>query len=493
MNGWLPVLVVLSSAIPGAVIFLLEHHPRARAALNLAGALLKVLLIGLMLRLVAEGNQLEARYELIAGFDFVLRADALGLLFVTLSGVLWLVTTVYAIGYLGDRHQARFFGFFSLCVSASTGIALAGTPLTFLLFYESLTLSTYPLVVHEGTPEALAAGRKYLVYTLAGGALLLLAVWWVHALAGPFEFTQKGVLRALGEHPQVPWLFAVFMVALGVKTALVPLHGWLPSAMVAPAPVSALLHAVAVVKAGAFGIIRVVYEVFGIEYSAQRDLLLPLGIVAAFTIVYGSIQALAQDDLKKRLAYSTISQLSYIVIGVALVSPLATLAALVHVVHQGIMKITMFFCAGILDHELGVHEVSELGGSGRRLPLTMAAFTVAALAMIGLPPMAGFITKWYLAIGSVDAGASWVMVILLVSTALNAAYFLPIVQAAWFRQRHEPWPKETPPSGRLETNPWLLWPPLFTAALTIVVGLFAATAYSVQAWAEVIVLREYLP
>jgi multicomponent Na+:H+ antiporter subunit D len=497
MNGgaWLPWLVLASSLVTGLLIFsLAEERHRLRSSLNLAGALLKLGLVAIMLQGVYAGQEYEARYTLLPGIDFVLRADALAMLLVTLSAVLWLFTTIYAIGYLeGSPHRSRFFGFFSLCVTATMGIALAGNLFTFFLFYELLTLSTYPLVVHRGTDPALRAGKLYLGYTLTGGAVLLVGIVWLHGLAGNVEFTHGGALADLDPalHGELIIIFALLITGLGVKAALVPLHGWLPIAMVAPAPVSALLHAVAVVKAGAFGIVRVVYEVYGIEFAADLDLLLPLAVVASVTIVYGSIRALSQNDLKKRLAYSTVSQVSYIVLGTSLFGPLGTIGGLAHLVHQGIMKITLFFCAGNLAETLHIHRISEMNGVGRRMPWTMVAFTIAAFGMIGIPPMAGFISKWYLGLGALNAGMDWVLLVLVASTLLNAAYFLPILHAAWFRPQQGNWPREAP-RGRLETRAWLLLPPLVTAALTLAAGLFAATTVSPLEWAQLITLREYI-
>lgn len=492
----IPALIVLSSAIPGVLIFILAEDSRtARITLNLSGAILKLLLIAYLFHGVSQGRTFDLRFALMPGYDFVLQANALALLFVSLSAVLWLLTTIYAIGYLeGSPNLSRFFGFFSLCVSATTGIALAANPLTFLIFYETLTLATYPLVVHHGDRESLAAGRTYLVYTLAGGAVVFLATMWLHSLAGPLAFTQGGALRATGAtaHPdQLVAIFALFIAGFGVKTGLVPLHSWLPAAMVAPAPVSALLHAVAVVKAGAFGIMRVTYEVFGIELADDLGVLIPLSIVACVTIIYGSLRALAQDDLKKRLAYSTVSQVSYIVLGISLFGPLGTIGGLAHLVHQGIMKITLFFCAGSFAETLGVKKVSQMNGIGRRMPLTMIAFTITALGMIGIPPLVGFISKWYLGLGAVTALQPWVLAVLMASTLLNAAYFLPIIHVAWFRERTEPWPVDHGTPG-VDGSWWLLAPPLVTAALTIILGLLAEMPFSVQTWAQLIVRREYL-
>ncbi len=492
----LPLLVVASSLIPGCVIFVLREEQKAtRTILNLAGAVLKLVFVGMMLWGVSQDHVYEVRYPLIRGIDFALHADPFSLLFVSLSAVLWFFTTIYAIGYLeGSPNRGRFFGFFSICVSATAGIALSANLLTFLIFYELLTLTTYPLVVHRGTPAAIRGGRIYLAYTISGGAVLLLAIVWLQSIVGPIEFTEGGMLAQAGleHHDACRWIFALLIAGFGVKAALVPLHGWLPEAMIAPAPVSALLHAVAVVKAGAFGIVRVVYDVYGVEFCSQLGVATPLAVVASITILYGSLRAVYQDDLKRRLAFSTVSQVAYILLGTAVVGPLATTGGIVHLVHQGLMKITLFFAAGNLAETLGIHKISQLNGVARRMPWTMLAFTVAAFGMIGVPPMAGFVTKWYLGRGAIEANQPWVIAVLVGSTVLNAIYFLPILAAAWFRQPDGPWTQD-PQRGRFETRLSLLVPPLVTAAFTVLVGLLAGAPFSPLDWAQFIVSREYRP
>jgi multicomponent Na+:H+ antiporter subunit D len=494
LSSSLPALILLSSLIPGILIFFLSEERHAlRTTLNMFGATIKLVLVAILIQGVFEGEEFESRFNLLPGLDLVLHADALSVLFVALSTILWFVTTIYAIGYLENSpHRSRFFGFFSLCVSATIGIAMSGNLLTFLIFYEVLTLATYPLVVHRGTPEALRAGRVYLFYTMTGGVVLLAGVAWLRVLAGPLDFTETGILadRTDIDPEKLKIIFFMLIAGLGVKAALVPLHGWLPKAMVAPAPVSSLLHAVAVVKAGAFGIIRVVYDVYGVEFAADLGVLFPLATLAAFTIIYGSVRALFQDELKKRLAYSTISQVSYIALGVATVGPIATIGGIVHLVHQGVMKITLFFCAGNFAETLGIHNISEMHGVGRRMPWTMAAFTIGALGMIGIPPIAGFISKWYLATGAVEVNQYWILAVLLGSSLLNAAYFLPILYVAWFKSQQQPWPHEHIKS-RYETSLALLIPPLFTAVAALLIGLFAAAPFSPLDWAQLIALREY--
>jgi multicomponent Na+:H+ antiporter subunit D len=490
---WIPLLTIASSLLTGLTIFCLaEHRVRLRTTLNLAGALIKLALVCWMLKGVYHGQHYEVRMALLPDLELVLLVDTLSLLFITLSAVLWVMTTVYAIGYLeGSPHRGRFFGFFSLCVTATAGVALSGNLITFLLFYELLTLVTYPLIVHRGTEVARRAGRSYLTYTIFGGALLLVGTVWLYTLTGTLDFATQGVLDGLGEEyrPALIVIFALLITGLGVKATLVPLHGWLPRAMVAPAPVSALLHAVAVVKAGAFGIVRVVYNVFGVEFSADLGVMGPLAWWAAITILYGSLRAMFQDDLKSRLAFSTVSQVSYITLGIAIAGPVATIGGLVHLVHQGFMKITLFFCAGNLAETLGVHKVSDMNGVGRRMPWTMAAFTVGAFGLIGVPPIAGFISKWYLALGALDAGQDWVIFVLVGSSLLNAAYFLPILHAAWFREPPAVWPNEHN-FCRKETAWALLLPPLVMAAMSLGAGLLASMSFSPLGWVKIIATRD---
>lgn len=493
-HEWLPVIVLASSLVPGLIIFCLpERSQRTRTTLNLTGVLLKLGLVMFMVWSVQQGQQFETRLPLLPGLDFVLRADALSMFFALLSAVLWLATTIYAIGYLEDSpHRSRFFGFFSLCVTATLGVALAGNLVTFLLFYELLTLATYPLVVHRGTKVSLRAGRIYLAYTVAGGALLMVGVAWLYGLAGDLEFATQGFLADFVEGHQTALvvIFTLLIAGLAVKAALVPLHGWLPQAMVAPAPVSALLHAVAVVKAGAFGIIRVVHDVYGIDVATQLGLMGPLAALAAITIIYGSLKALSQNDLKRRLAFSTVSQVSYITLGIAIAGPVATMGGIVHLVHQGLMKITLFFCAGNLAETLGIHKISEMRGAGRRMPWTMAAFTLGAFGMIGVPPVAGFFSKWFMASGALDMGQPWVLGVILVSSALNAAYFLPVIWAAWFQDPPENWPTERS-FGRFETSLMLLLPALSTALMALGVGLLASMPFSPMEWARFIASLEF--
>ncbi|MFN3820296.1 complex I subunit 5 family protein [Blastomonas sp.] len=490
MSALLPVLILLTSLIPAAMTFFLaQDSNRLRIALNLGGAVLKLALIVFMLAEVAKGTIYETRLEFTPGLYLLLRVDALSLLFVSLSAFLWLLTTIYAIAYLREGPDlSRFFGFFSLCVAATTGIALSGTLISFFIFFELLTLSTWPLVVHKQNAESIAAGRSYLSYALPSGAMLLVAIVWLESAVGPVEFANAVDLERLDRTSQ-QIIFALFIAGLGAKAALIPLHGWLPAAMAAPAPVSALLHAVAVVKAGAFGVMRVVLDVYGLERMADLGLAVPLSVLAALTILWGSARALQQDEIKKRLAFSTVSQVSYIILGIALATPFAVIGGLVHLVHQGLMKITLFFCAGIFDERADIRRIDQLDGIGARMPWTSTCFSVGAIGMIGLPPTAGFVTKIYLGIGAVQADAIWVLAVLGASTLLNAAYFLPMLYRIWFLQPIA----ATAEGDRPTERPLgLIAPAVLTAFASVAVGLLAASAISPLSWATLIAERQYL-
>jgi multicomponent Na+:H+ antiporter subunit D len=490
MSALLPVLTLLTSLLPAFIsFFLAQESHRLRTLLNLGGALLKVGLIAFMLVEVTKGAIYETRVEFVPGLYLLLRVDALSLLFVSLSAFLWLLTTIYAIAYLGNKpHLSRFFGFFSLCVAATTGIALSGTLISFFIFFELLTLSTWPLVVHKQDVRSIAAGRSYLAFALPASAVLLIAIVWLESAVGPVEFARPADLRKLDD-TSLRIIFALFIAGLGAKAALVPLHGWLPAAMAAPAPVSALLHAVAVVKAGAFGVMRIVLDVFGLNLMAALGLALPLAVLASVTILWGSARALQQTGIKKRLAFSTVSQVSYIVLGIALAAPFAVIGGLAHLVHQGLMKITLFFCAGIFDEQAGITEIEQLDGVGARMPWTSLCFSLGAVGMIGLPPTAGFVTKIYLGIGAVQAAQPWVLGVLAASTLLNAAYFLPVVYRIWF---YPPGAAITTGDGPVEPPLGLIAPAVITAVASVAVGLLAAAAFSPLGWATLIAERVYL-
>ena len=373
--------------------------------------------------------------ELVPGVDIAFRVEPLGMLFAALASGLWIVNSIYSIGYMrGNReaHQTRFYVFFAIALAATMGIAFADNLVTLFLFYELLTLSTYPLVSHKGDAGAVRSARTYLGILLTTSiGLLLPAIVWTYVVAGTGTFVPGGILAGKLEGPTVGLLLGLFVFGIG-KAAVMPVHRWLPAAMVAPTPVSALLHAVAVVKAGVFTITKVIVYVFGIDFlsaAPSGDWLLAM---AAFTIIAASVVALRQQNLKRLLAYSTIAQLSYVVMAAAILKPLAVNGAAVHMVAHAFGKITLFFAAGAIYTASTKTEIHQLRGIGRRMPWTMTAFTIGALGMIGVPPTGGFVSKWYILAGALQAENTIALVTIILSTALNAAYFLPIIYLAWF-------------------------------------------------------------
>ena len=390
--------------------------------------------------------------EVLPGIDIAFRVEPLGMLFAALASGLWIVNSIYSIGYMrgnAEKKQTRFYVMFAVSLAATMGIAFAGNLFTLFLCYEALTLSTYPLVSHKGDEKTVRSARVYLGLLLATSiGLFLPAIIWTYAVAGTGDFVLGGILAGKLEGPAVGLLLALCVFGIG-KAAVMPVHRWLPAAMVAPTPVSALLHAVAVVKAGVFTVTKVIVYIFGVENlfnTPGSDWLL---YAAAFTIIAASVVALRQTNLKRLLAYSTVAQLSYVVMAAAILKPLAEIGAAIHIVAHAFGKITLFFAAGAIYTAAKKTEVWQLRGIGWRMPITMTAFTIGAISMIGVPPTAGFVSKWYILAGAFEADNYVAIMTIIASTALNAAYFLPIIYMAWFEREAEapirphgeaPWP-----------------------------------------------------
>ncbi len=481
----LPLAAVLVSAVAMVLIIASYRYPNVREGWSVLAALAKFGIVLSMLPGVMDGTVYywslseSLGVEFLAGIDFVLRADPLGMLFAMLDSFLWIFTSFYAAGYMRglDEHaQTRFFASFAASLSTAIGIAFAGNLVTIFLFYELLSLVTYPLVAHNEDDEARIAGRKYLTYTFFGGGVFLLAgtvmTYWLTQQAGdPTVAFEAGGIEALATAAQAdPAIaqaaFYLLIAGFGVKAAVMPLHSWLADAMVAPTPVSGLLHAVAVVKSGAFGVARVILEVFGpglihdlplsVPGIGEVGLNVPVAILAAFTLTAASIIAMRKDHLKRRLAFSTTAQLSYIVLGLSMLHPYAILGALFHIPAHAFGKLTLFFCAGAVHVETHTDYVSEMAGIGKRMPLTMSAFAIGAAGMAGMPLIAGFVSKFYMLIGSGSVGGGyWIFAsALIVSGILNIAYLWPVVYTAFFESedRHDAKPLlEFPPGGKRES------------------------------------------
>jgi multicomponent Na+:H+ antiporter subunit D len=390
---------------------------------------------GLLPELMAGGRPSLHLTEVIPGISIAFRVEPLGMLFAALASLLWIVNSIYSIGYMRgnkESNQTRFYIFFAVAISAVMGIAFADNLFTLFLFYEILTLSTYPLVSHKGDAKTVKSARIYLGILLTTSiGLLLPAVIWTYFVAGTGTFTTGGILDGKLDGPAVGLLLGLFVFGVG-KAAVMPMHKWLPAAMVAPTPVSALLHAVAVVKAGVFTITKVIVYIFGIDFLFTEPSGGWLLYVTAFTVIAASVVALKQTNIKRMLAYSTIGQLSFILMAAATLKPMAEIGAAVHMVAHAFGKITLFFAAGAIYTASKKTEIFQLRGIGHRMPWTMTAFTIGALSMIGVPPTGGFISKWYILGGALQADNYVAVATIVLSTALNAAYFLPIIYLAWF-------------------------------------------------------------
>ena len=432
-------MLLLAPGIPlvGALLVALsDRYPNLREAITLTTSGMLFWLILSFLPATSDGPALGVVVaEPLPGLTLALATEPLGLLFAVIASFLWILTSIYSIGYMRGHHetnQTRFYVFFAVAISATMGLAMSANMLTLFVFYEILTLSTYPLVTHAQTPEAKRAGRIYLGILLTTSiGFQLFAIIWTWALAGTLDFTPKGILAGTASPTVLSLLFLLYVFGIG-KAALMPFHRWLPAAMVAPTPVSALLHAVAVVKAGVFTILKVSVYIFGFDLMLELDSRQWLLYTAGATILLASAVALTKDNLKARLAYSTISQLSYVIIGGLLANTWGLLGGGLHLAMHAFGKITLFFCAGAILVASHKTEISQMDGLGRTMPITMGAFLIGSLSVIGLPPFGGMWSKWFLALGTVEASQRFLLMVLMLSTLLNVAYLLPISIRAFF-------------------------------------------------------------
>jgi multicomponent Na+:H+ antiporter subunit D len=470
------LLVAVAAPLIGAVLVMLTgSRPNLREACSFAAATITFGTVASLAPAVLAGKRFVLHlFTLLPGVSLTLRADSFSMVFALVASFLWIVTVLYTIGYmrgLGEHAQTRFSVCFALALFGAIGCAFADNLFTLYLFYEIVSITTYPLVAHHQDREGYEGGRKYLVY-LTGTAkgLVLPAMILTYVMCGTLDFSaniHSGIFPSDASRLMVTITYACLILGFA-KNGLMPFHNWLPGAMVAPTPVSALLHAVAVVKVGVFSTTRVMLYLFGVDTMSALNLGIPTAWFVSFTILAASLVALSKDNLKARLAYSTVSQLSYIILGVALLTPSGIEGGIVHIVNHAFAKITLFFCAGAIFVASRKKNISEMKGLGRAMPWTFGAFAVATLSMIGVPPAAGFITKWYLLVGALDANQVGIVVVLLVSTVLNAAYFAPVVYHAYFSVPNS---GVVDPSVR-EASPALLIPLLFTAFLSLAAGIY---------------------
>ena len=468
-DSFSPLLAVLIPVIAAILIVISSRRPNIRESWTIIAAVSMCSLIFSMLPDVLAGRYPEiSLLSLSPGISLALRVDTVGMIFGLLASFLWIITSFYSIGYMrseSSHKQTRYYSAFALCLASTIGIAFSANLLTFILFYEVLTLVTYPLVIHKETPQAISAGHKYLAYLLTGGVMLIAATALTYYYAGTLDFQPGGFLSDVTGMPNLILLFTLFLIGFGMKSALIPFHGWLPSAMVAPSPVSGLLHAVAVVKSGVFGFVRVIGFIFGPALFHNIGVWQVLSVMAAITIIVSSLLALKQENIKRRLAYSTIGHLSYILLGISLLSSSAWIGGLMHLMNHAVLKITLFLCAGALYSKAHCENISDVDGISKQMPITMAAFTMCSIGLVGLPPFNGFISKWFLGQGALEADVWIYLGLLLLSGLLNAAYFFPIIKRAYFikSDKHVKF---------AEASPFMVIPLVITAALALFLGLF---------------------
>ena len=458
-------IAIIVPLVGALLIVLAGRWPNLRETVTLVTA---VTLFGVVLRVLWSLTRDEiieiTVLEMLPGLSIALHTEPLSILFAAVASGLWVVTSVYSIGYMrgnNEQHQTRFYACFAIALSAAMGVAFSANLLTMFIFYEVLTLSTYPLVAHKGDEAAKRGARTYLAILLATSiGLLLPAIIWTWSVAGTLDFKPGGVLEGNITGGLATVLLLMFVLGVG-KAAVMPMHRWLPAAMVAPTPVSALLHAVAVVKAGVFAITKIIIYIFGLDFLVQVPEERLLVYLVGFTIIVASIVALRQNNLKRMLAYSTVSQLSYIVLAALVLAPLSEIGAAVHIVAHAFGKITLFFAAGAIYVASKKTEITQLSGIGRRMPWTMTAFAIGGLSMVGVPPTAGFVSKWYMIAGAFQNDNYFVLAVLVIATALNAAYFLPIIFRAFFDTEN------VPPKKDHGEAPWPMVAALTTTAALV--------------------------
>nr|CBH37939.1 putative NADH-quinone oxidoreductase, subunit L [uncultured archaeon] len=492
-----PLFVILCPLIAAPLILLLGKWPNIREGVTIAASIATFSLVLSMINPILEGEVIHISFQaLLPGVAVGFKVDAFGMLFALTSSSLWILVSFYSIGYmrsLKEHAQTRFFFSFALAIFGALGIAMSANLVTMFIFYEILTVSTYPLVIHDQTAEALSAGHKYFAYLLTSGSFFLFGLMLTYYLTGTTDFTNGGIAALEALNPVHKWtlilLFFCFLLGF-LKAAWMPFHSWLPTAMVAPTPVSALLHAVAVVKAGVFGIVRIVCYIYGVDLMTSLGLGLALACIAGFTMIVANLFAIAQDNLKRRLAYSTINQLSYILLGAALLTPDGIKGAMMHIPFHGYMKITLFLCAGAIMVATGKKNISEMAGVGKTMPVTMLAFSVGALGMCGIPPAVGFISKWFLCMGSVGAYTIPVfglfelppfLFVLLIASLLDVVYFFPIIHTAFFKD----------PEG-VVGEPKVKEAPMFVVIPLAITGIFSVIFFLAFILKDVSILKPYV-
>lgn len=445
MNNIIIILPIIFPLILAIIMATVRFNEKKRNIFVSLGVILNF--VFLLTIFYMFGERSVHIFKLNEFLDVYFKIDKLSILFSLLVAILWIFTAFYAMEYMKhEGKEKKFFAFFLATLGVTIGIAFSGNLITLYAFYEFLTLSTFPLVIHTDSKEALKSGKKYLIYSFMGATLVLLGMILLFSITKDTTFNAHGILIGITNDNRNLYLvsYVAMFLGFGVKAALVPFHSWLPAAMVAPTPVSALLHAVAVVKSGIFAIVRLSYFIFGAGIIKALHVNIFLSILIAISILLGSILALHQENLKKRLAYSTISQLGYVLLGIVLLNQEAFVGSMLHLINHALIKIVLFFCVGAIMYTTGKTDISQIRGIGKQMPITMGCFGIAAISLIGIPPTNGFVSKWYLAQGGLTAGKMIFPAILLFSALLTALYLLPVITEAFFKKGEHTTAKEAP-------------------------------------------------
>lgn len=481
-----PLIIISISLVASFLIFAFgeKTSPNKREGITITASVIKIFIVFSLVKHIVNGENIKFDiFEIAKGVKFSVGVDPIGLIFASVASVLWLITSIYSIGYMRghkEKNQTGYYSAFALCLSATMGICFAQNLITFFIFFELLTIATYPLVIHERDEESKKSGRKYLIYTLISGQIFLASIVLIYVNFGTLQFKPGGFIKlGIINNDALLAIFLMMIIAGIVKAGVMPFHSWLPKAMVAPTPVSALLHAVAVVKAGAFATFRIVYFVFGADVVEKIHGGLILTILASCTIILSSLIAIRKDNLKARLAFSTIGQLSYIILGIGLLNPVAFVGAVYHIVAHAFMKITLFMCAGAIFVMTHKKNISEIVGIGKQMPYTMACFAITSTALAGFPFFVGFVSKANIILGAANKGEYIYAVVLLLSALLAICYLFPVILIVFKKDvynknfvKYE------------EAKKSMLIPIIITTFVTILLGIYPNFGFKLYTLAE---------
>lgn len=466
---------ILFPVFMGIILLFLKETEKRKNLLIYVGAVLG--LTGLLVvKALTVGDTEILLFELMENVPVVLKLDGFGKFFLVIVTIVWILAGCFSFTYMKhEKKENRYFGFYLITFGVLIGLGCAGNLITMYAFYEFMTLASFPLVIHNQSREAIMAGLKYLLYSFFGAYMALFGVFFLCRYTDTLTFTPGGTLNmelAAGHESLLLVTACLMIVGFGVKAGMFPLHAWLPTAHpVAPAPASAALSGI-IVKAGVLAIVRTIFYMFGADFIRGTWVQYLFMTLALITVFMGSMLAFREKVLKKRLAYSTVSQLSYILFGIALLNPVGLTGSMIHMAAHAFIKCALFLCAGAIIFQTGITTVDGLKGIGKKMPVTIWCFTIVSLGLIGIPPTGGFISKWYLATGALDSGIGGFQyagpIILLVSALLTAGYLLPVTIQGFFPGADFDYTN----LKKCEPSKWMTIPLVILAVLSVVIGMF---------------------